>query len=52
MMLLRWPVAVVMAWAAFQLGLTITAWEVRMDIHVAIEVRGEARGAVGPGRVR
>lgn len=52
MMLLRWPAVVVMAWAACQLGLTMVTWEVHMDVHVAIEVRGEARGAVGPGRVR
>jgi hypothetical protein len=41
-----------MAWTAYVAGSTIEQMEVHMDVHVRIEVRGDALGAVGPVGVR
>ncbi len=43
---------VAMAWTAYLAEPTVERLEVHMDAHVTIEVRGEARGAVGPVGVR
>ena len=47
--LLEGLVAGVMTWLMFLPDLIMATWEVHMGVQVAIEVRGEACGAVGPG---
>ena len=45
----KWLLVAVVAWAVFIPGATFNKGAIRVDVHVTLEVQGEAGVRVGPG---